>query len=187
MLPVDSINWFLSLGTIAMQVVAIALLVAYLFRDKHAVLASVTNQVGEWGMWATFILAIAGTALTLFYSEIVGYVPCGLCWLVRVFLYPQVILLGMALWKKDRTMADYSLGLSIPGALVALYTHYIQMGGAKVLPCPASGVSDCAKRLVFEFGYITMPMMGLTLLGLMVVIMLIVRSQRSVIQLPADH
>ncbi len=183
MLPVESINWLLSLGTIVMQVVAIALLIAFIFRDKHPMFSAVSRQVSEWGIWSTFVLAIAGTVLTLFYSEIVGYVPCGLCWLVRVFLYPQVILLAIALYKKDRSIADYSLGLSIPGAIVALYTHYLQMGGAKVLPCPASGVSDCAKRLVFEFGYITMPMMGLTLLGLMIVIMLSVRYRQNVIEL----
>lgn len=187
MLAVESINWFFALGTIGMQVVAIALFAAYLLQTRHPIFASVSRQVGEWGMWAVFVLAIAGTGLTLFYSEIVGYVPCGLCWLVRVFLYPQVILLGLALWKKDRSIADYSLALSIPGALVALYTHYLQMGGSSIVPCPASGVSDCAKRLVFEFGYVTMPMMGLTLLGLMIVIMLVVRSRQSVIELPASH
>lgn len=177
MISVEFINWFLALGTVGMQVVAVALALVYVWRDTHPLARDVAAQVTQWGLWAAFALAFAGSALTLYYSEIVGYVPCGLCWLVRVFLYPQVILFALALYKKDRSIADYSLALSIPGALVALYTHYLQMGGASLVPCPASGVSDCAKRLVFEFGYVTMPMMGLTLIALLIILMLFVRRR----------
>ncbi len=172
---VEFINWFLAVGTIAMQVIAVALALVYAWRDTHPLARDIAAQVGQRGLWVAFVLALAGSALTLYYSEIVGYVPCGLCWLVRVFVYPQVILFALALYKRDSSIADYSLALSVPGALVALYTHYLQMGGASLVPCPASGVADCGKRLVFEFDYVTMPMMGLTLIALLIILMLFVR------------
>lgn len=178
MLSVEFINWFLAAGTIAMQVIAIALALVYVWRDRYPLARDIAAQVGRLGLWAAFVLALAGSALTLYYSEIVGYVPCGLCWLVRVFVYPQVILFALALYKQDRSIADYSLALSVPGAIVALYTHYLQMGGASLVPCPASGVADCGKRLVFEFGYVTMPMMGLTLIVLLIILMLFVRRSK---------
>ena len=59
--------------------------------------------------------------------------------LAAVFPFPQVILLGMAAWKKDAYMADYSIILCC-GGLVALYHHALQMlpgSGLRAQP-PAS-------------------------------------------------
>jgi disulfide bond formation protein DsbB len=179
MIPVETLNWFLGVGTIALQIITIALVLAYLLRDKYSFARTAVREVGEYGVWAAFLLSLAGTVLTLYYSDVVGYVPCGLCWLTRVFFYPQVVLFAVALWKREKSIADYSIALSIPGAVIALYTHYLQMGGNKLLPCPASGVGDCGKRYIFEFGYVTMPMMGLSLLVLLIVLMYIVRRSNA--------
>lgn len=176
-MPVEGINLFLAVGTIAMQVVVGALLIAYLMQARSAVLRDVGEAVEQWGLWIGLLLSFAGTALTLFYSEVIGYIPCGLCWMVRVFLYPQVLLFAIALWRKDVRIADYSIGLSVIGLFISLYTHYLQMGGSSLVPCPASGVSDCARRLVFEFDYITMPLMGATVFALLIVTMLFVRRR----------
>ncbi len=177
-MPIETINWVFALGTIAAQITGAAFLLVYFLRARSATFGDLATFAGRFGLWAGLLLSAVGVVLTLFYSEVVGYVPCGLCWTVRLFLYPQVVLFAMALWKRDNGIADYSLGLSIPGFLVALYTHYLQMGGAELVPCPASGVSDCARRFVFEFGYVTMPVMGATLFALLILGMLFVRAAR---------
>lgn len=182
MIPVETLDVLLGAGTIALQAITVVLVAAYLLRARYPLAAEITRQAGEYAVWVSCIASLVGVAATLYYSEIVGYIPCGLCWLGRVFVYPQVILFAIALWNRDRErIADYSLGLSIPGALVALYTHYIQMGGSEVVPCPASGVGDCAKRYVFEFGYVTMPMMGFALVCFLIILMIILRSRRATI------
>ena len=86
---------------------------------------------------------------------------------------------ALALRKRDSNIADYSIALSIAGGAAALYQHYLQMGGTSVLPCPASSSEavDCAVRFVFEFGYITFPMMALTLFAFLIVLMLFVRKR----------
>jgi disulfide bond formation protein DsbB len=106
--------------------------------------------------------------LSLFYSEIVGYPPCELCWIQRIFLYPQLILFGMELYKKDRSIVDFSIVFAIFGSLVSLYHVYIENGGSSSLDCsvltPAKlNQVSCAVRYIYEFGYITMPIMALTL------------------------
>ncbi|MBI5645117.1 disulfide bond formation protein B, partial [Candidatus Kaiserbacteria bacterium] len=114
---------------------------------------------------------------TLFYSDVLGIPPCVLCWWQRVFLYPQVVLFAIALWKKDHSIASYSIPLSIIGFAIGLYNHALQVLPSGTLPCPAQGVS-CAQRFVFEFGYITFPMMAVTLFGFLIVLMLIVRNRQ---------
>lgn len=178
MFAVDAIDYFLALGTVALQVLTFALLVAYFLRKRFPDITDALEPVGAWALWIGFIVTLFSSALTLYYSEILGFAPCGLCWLQRVFLYPQVILFAVALWKRERHVFDYSIALSLLGASVALYQHYLQMGGADVVPCPASGATaDCAARTFFEFGYMTFPLMSFTVFALLFVVSLIARRR----------
>jgi len=96
----------------------------------------------------------------------------------RVFLYPQIFSFIVALSKQDRRIADYSIALSVPGFVIALYQHYLQMGGTSVIPCPATAdkAVDCAVRFLFEFGYITYPLMAATAFAFLIITMLFVRK-----------
>lgn len=165
-MPLNSINILLALLTIGGQVVFVAGIIA-LFLDKGLWI----KRVSPWALRGAFIVYMGAMLTSLFYSEIIGFAPCTLCWWQRIFLYPQVILLGLALWKRDRNIADYSIALALPGIVFALYHNYIDWGGSPLIPCAAQVVS-CTKRYVFEFGYITIPMMALTafLLGVLLMI-----------------
>ncbi len=177
-MPVETLNWLLGIGTIGMQVLSIALLIAYFRADASPLARDILRFARQWGLWGAFWFSLIGVGLTLYYSEVIGYVPCGLCWLTRVFFYPQVILFAVALYKREaERIADYSIALSIPGAIIALYKHYLELGGSELLPCPTSGVGDCGKRYIFEFGFVTMPMMGFSLLALLIVLMVILKKR----------
>lgn len=129
-------------------------------------------SVGSWlsshALLLMLIVAFTATAGSLFFSEIAGWTPCRLCWYQRIFMYPQVLLLGLALWKQDRKIAVYILLLSITGAVFAI-GHYGEQVYAALhpiafdpsKPCDTSGVS-CAKTPFFNFGYITIPLMAFT-------------------------
>lgn len=185
MYPIETINHVLGLGTLALQIVAVVFLVVFLIRKQSAGWRTDLNDVGEflgaWGLWIGFLLTFSGLVLSLFYSEVLGIAPCGLCWVMRIFMYSQVVLFAVALWKHDRGIADYSIALSVFGIAVGLYQHYLQMGGTDVLPCPATltEATDCASRFLFELGYITFPLMGVSLFALLIVVMLFVRRERS--------
>lgn len=152
----DLINVTLALGTLALSVLVVVGIVIQFRNDTET-----RSHIRQYALPVAFILALFGSALTLFYSEIVGYTPCSLCWLQRVFLYPQVILLGIALYKNDRHIFDYVLALSVLGLIVAAYQYYLQMGGAGIACLGGEAGSDCARRYVLEFGFITFPFMSL--------------------------
>ncbi len=179
MLPVETLNYLLALGVLAMQIVGAGFLVLYFLQKRFTDLQDIAGLLSRWGIWIAFLLTLGATVMTLYYSEILGFAPCGWCWVQRVFLWPQVVLFAVALWKNDRTIADYSIGFSVLGAIAAFYQHYLQMGGQALVPCPASGASDCAQRFMFEFGYITFPLMAATLFGFLIVLMLFVRRSAA--------
>jgi disulfide bond formation protein DsbB len=178
MYPVETINYVLSVATLAMQIVAAALLALFFFRKRFPDLEDVAVFVRGWGLRIGLALTLGGLTLSLFYSEVLGFAPCSWCWVMRIFMYSQVVLFAVALWKRDRGIVDYSIALSIFGLLTGLYQHYLQMGGTSFVPCPATltEATDCSQRFLFELGYITFPLMGATLFVLLIVVMLFVRD-----------
>jgi disulfide bond formation protein DsbB len=84
-------------------------------------------------------------------------------------LYPQLILIGVGIYYKDAFMPRSGVALSVFGFVVSLYHHYIQMGGTEFIACPTSG-ADCAKRFMFEYGFMTFPLLSAILFAFLIVL-----------------
>lgn len=151
-------NTILSVLTIASQIVIVGIILGSVFRLRW-----ITDFFGKRALVFAFLVALSATAGSLFYSEVAGYEPCKLCWFQRIFIYPQVIILGVALVARDIRVRMYSVALSSVGALIAGYHYLLQLGIAPNIPCAAVGYSiSCAKNFVMNFGYITIPLMSLS-------------------------
>ncbi|PIR98012.1 MAG: disulfide bond formation protein B [Candidatus Colwellbacteria bacterium CG10_big_fil_rev_8_21_14_0_10_42_22] len=112
-----------------------------------------------------FGVALISTLGSLVYSEILGYVPCQLCWYQRILMYPQVVMLGVALFLKGDKKITYinSLILSFLGALLAGYHYLLQIGATEASFCNFDELGlGCSSSFGFNLGYITIPMMALT-------------------------
>jgi hypothetical protein len=152
------VNQILSILTIIAQVI-IVLLVIFLITKKQLF----PQFLAKKGFVLAFIVSVIAILGSLTYSNIIGYEPCELCWFQRILMYPQVILLGMALIKKDYKIANYSIVLSIMGALIAAYNYLLQIGVAPATTCSAVGYSvSCSQQFILQYGYITIPMMALS-------------------------
>ena len=106
-----------------------------------------------------FLISVAAFVSSLVYSNVIGYPPCLFCWWARVMFYPQVLLYGLALFKKDRNILRYSLLLTSIGLDITVYHSIIMLTGESLVPCTVGGIS-CLTRDVFMFGFITIPFMG---------------------------
>ena len=174
-MTLDSLNLLVGIGTVLLQVSAVLLLVVFFTKEK-----ALEQLVVRFSFLLSFLALASGLVASLVYSEYFGILPCGLCWLSRIFMYSQVVLFGTALWRSERTIAWYALVLSVLGFIVSVYHHYLQMGGTSTIPCPATGAGDCAKRFLFEFGYITMPLTGASLFALISILMIfVIRADRA--------
>ena len=113
-----------------------------------------------------FLISLAAIVSSLVYSNVIGYPPCMLCWYARIFFYPQIILYGRGLLKKDYNILPYSLILTMLGLILTTYHSFIQLTGESILPCTAGGVS-CLTRDVYMYGFITIPFMGVVGFGVL--------------------
>lgn len=130
------------------------------------------NWIGKNANLLGWITALVGILASLYYSEIIAYEPCFLCWWQRIFLYPQFFIFFIAWLKKNQNVRSYAITLSTLGLIVAIYNDFLQFGGSPFIPCSATGPS-CGQRLIFEFGYVTMPMMSATLFAGIIFLMLV--------------
>src|SRR3989338_5951852 len=171
------VNQALGILTVIAQVLSIVLIVLAIARRGKSD-GTVLEFFRSHALAISFVIALVAMLGSLFYSEVAGYEPCKLCWYQRILMYPQVALFLVALIKKRRDVADYSLVLSVIGAFIAGY-HYLGQLSITSLPCSAIGFSaSCSQRFVMQFGYITIPLMALSAFVLMMVLMVLKKSER---------
>lgn len=121
-----------------------------------------------------FLVSIS-TLGSLFFSHVMGFAPCVLCWYQRIFLFPLVIILAIGLFPFDRSVVKYALPLSIAGGLTAIYHNLLYSGiiPESIQPC-SRGVS-CTEKYIDLFGFITIPMLSLlsflTIITLLIILM----------------
>jgi len=177
MFELATINHALAFKVVALQFLTAAFLALYLLRKKFTDLNDVGEFLSRWGLWIGLIATAGAAAVTLTHEIVFNLPPCPFCWWQRIFLYPQIVLFGLAIYRNEPSVAGYSILLSIGGLLMALYHHVLQMFPGGGLPCPSEGVS-CSQIFFLEFGYITYPLMAATLFAFLIVLMLFVRERR---------
>lgn len=165
------------LATFALLAIAAALglLVAHGFgagrgwlREKLG--GQVLHPIG----WA-WLVALAAMSGSLYFSDVVGFVPCMLCWYQRIAMYPIVFVLGVGLLQKDRTAWRYALPLSSVGLLISLYHISVQYRPSfEIIPC-GSGVS-CSARYMMVYGLVSIPVMAASAFLLITALLITVRT-----------
>lgn len=126
--------------------------------------------------WFVCVVAVAGS---LYLSEVLHYEPCKLCWFQRIFMYPQLFLLGIATYRSDKRIIPYVLPLSLIGGSISIY-HYAEQkipALSKVIPCTI-GV-PCNQDYLNWFGFITIPLLALTAFALMAILLWTGRKEES--------
>jgi disulfide bond formation protein DsbB len=157
----------LALGTIALQIFVVIIIIAWIAKKQF---------VEFIGRHATIILRgvfVASVVGSLIYSEIFDFAPCILCWYQRLAIFPIALLLFTSTLQKSALLRLQVLIFSSVGFAIALFHRYIELfPGAGTGVCGPDGVA-CDTLYVLQFGYITIPMMSVTVLGLSILLTLL--------------
>ncbi|MCG8615412.1 MAG: disulfide bond formation protein B [Desulfobacterales bacterium] len=115
--------------------------------------------------WAILLtawgIATASALGSIFFSHVMEYAPCVLCWYQRICLFPLVIILATGLFPFDKNAVKYALPLSVVGWGIAAYHTLLYEGiiSKELSPC-TQGIS-CTEKYIELFGFISIPMMSL--------------------------
>ncbi|SET57554.1 disulfide bond formation protein DsbB [Oceanobacillus limi] len=132
------------------------------------------NQIFLYLAW---IVALAATLGSLYFSEIRGYIPCELCWYQRILMYPLALILGIATFKNESSVKKYVLPMAVIGWGISLF-HYLEQkvpGFAEIKPCK-NGV-PCSAEYINWLGFITIPFLALTAFSFIIIIMIFIKSK----------
>jgi disulfide bond formation protein DsbB len=174
MLTVENVNLGLTWLTVLGQVVSVVLLILLVSNHFLRLDFKILKFVEKYTLQLSLIVISIAVLGSLFYSEIAQYNPCKLCWLQRIFIYPQVVVLGLALILKDKKAVAYSLALSCFAFIIATYHYLGQTGVVDLTSCEVVGYSaSCSERFVLQLGYITIPVMAMTAMGMVIVFSLV--------------
>lgn len=96
---------------------------------------------------AATVVALVATGGSLYLSEILGLVPCELCWYQRILMYPLVVVLGVAVAEHRAAVFRTVLPLSVSGALVSTYHSWLQVSDASGSCTLGGGCSSVQYRI----------------------------------------
>lgn len=142
-------------------------------------MSSNDHSLPWWLIFTSWIVATISTLGSLFFSEIMLYPPCVLCWYQRTAMYPLVIILLVAsLRPVRREVFYYSFPLAMIGWLIATYHNllYYKLIPESAAPC-LQGIS-CTSVHIEWLGFITIPLLSFSAFTL-ILILLIIFQQRS--------
>ena len=176
---VNSLGLLFSIGGLVLLVVTAVLFVDYFYNERKVY----RRWVQQFVFPLIVITTVGSVAVALLYSEYFGFVPCSLCWLQRIAMFPKALFALMALRTKERVYFPlYSLALSFFGLAVAVY-HYVeqmwptQPGTGSMLPCLVDGSGDCAVKVINEFGFVTFPFLTAVVFAFLIVLYLNLRKE----------
>jgi disulfide bond formation protein DsbB len=170
----NTLNLFLATSGLILALITIVLFLDYFYNQSRFF----NRWLSSFAWPIIMITTIGSVFITLLYSEYFGFVPCSLCWLQRIALYPQALFALMAVKTKENVFFPlYSIALSIFGFIVSVY-HYIYQLQPKetltnsLIPCLADGSTDCGTKVIEEFGFVTFPLLSAITFAFLIVMYL---------------
>ena len=134
----------------------------------------------DWALlFGAWLLATVGMLGSLFFSEIMDFPPCSLCWYQRIFMYPLVLVLLIGLLPFDRGVVRYALPLTIGGWLVAAYHTLLYEGVIPESAAPCSQGVSCSTEYIELFGVFSIPLLSLLAFTAMLAMLIPVRQRRT--------
>ena len=124
-----------------------------------------TDKTGADQNWTLlflcWLIASVATLGSLFFSEIMDFAPCVLCWYQRIAIYPLVLIFGVGLFSFDAGVIKYSRPLAIAGWFVALYHTLLYEGYIPKSIQPCSEGIPCDEKYIELLGFLSIPLLSL--------------------------
>jgi disulfide bond formation protein DsbB len=174
-------NFFLVLTIVADVAVALAVvcaLAALVSSNARATVVGWARAIAPQSVVFAWIVATVATLGSLYYSEHAGFVPCELCWYQRILMYPLVIVLGVAILRRDRAVWITTVVFVGIGAPLSLYHWLVERVPAFEHSSSCSPITPCNTPWFEKLGFVTLAWMAMSaflLIGVLMVCTLLGR------------
>ncbi|HVQ44082.1 MAG TPA: disulfide oxidoreductase [Candidatus Saccharimonadia bacterium] len=119
------------------------------------------NRLARNAHYLAWTIVALSVAMSLYFSDIRGFVPCNLCWYARILMYPLVVIIGVGILRRERHWVAYAVPLVGAGWLLELYHSLLQWGIVPETLARCIATVPCTTKYINYFGFITIPFLGL--------------------------
>ena len=128
-------------------------------------------------IYLSWLVSFVATLGSLFFSEVMEYPPCVLCWYQRIAMYPLVIIFLVGAIQSIKDVIKFSMPLVALGWLIALYHNLIhwEIISEDLAPC-VEGVA-CSTVYLDWGGFITIPLMSLSAFSILFVLSILFKRE----------
>jgi len=163
-MSVDTVELFYGILALVAFAAVIGLvglrLLAFASDGAASAFERVAEAIAPNAIGIAWVVAVLATAGSLYFSEIAGFEPCRLCWYQRIAMYPLVVVLTVAAYRRERAGAVYAGALAAIGAVIAAYHVALEW-----IPALDTGACDpdnpCTLIWFRVFGFISLPTLAL--------------------------
>ncbi len=137
------------------------------------------QNTGSIYIFLAFLIASIATLGSLFFSEIMEFIPCTMCWYQRIFMYPLVLIFLINLLYPDEKVFKYSISLVLVGLFFSIYHNLLMWGiiPETIVPCK-QGV-PCSTKYFDYFGFINIPFLSLISYISILVLLILWQNKKS--------
>ena len=128
-------------------------------------------------IFSCWLIAFISSVGSLFFSEIMEYPPCVLCWYQRIAMYPLVIIFLIGRNKASEEVVAYSIPFVLIGWVIALYHNLLHYEIIPENASPCVEGASCSTVYVELFGFLTIPMMSLIAFSMLIILLIILKKR----------
>ena len=120
--------------------------------------------------WLVAVVAFLGS---LFFSQVMEFQPCVLCWYQRIAMYPLVFILLIGGLDRLDSVFIFSFPFAFIGWLIALFHNllHFEIIPETISPC-LEGVS-CSTVYIEWAGFITIPLLSFLSFSLICILLIV--------------
>jgi disulfide bond formation protein DsbB len=137
------------------------------------------NWIRKHILYIAWTIALLATLGSLYFSNVLHYLPCVLCWYQRIFMYPLVFILGIEILRKDRLIHLYVLPLSVVGFAIGLYQNLLVWNVIPESAAPCTIGAPCTTKFINYLGFVTIPFLSMMAFLLIIVSMIIYKKSHA--------
>jgi len=130
-------------------------------------------------VFISFIVASIATLGSLFFSEIMEFIPCSMCWYQRIFMYPLVVIFLVNMLYPDDKIVKYAMPIAFVGWTFSFYHNLLmfEIIPESIVPC-VQGV-PCSTEYINWLGFITIPFLSLIAYSIILALLLLIKKGSS--------
>lgn len=150
----STVSSILAPGSILVVVLSLGMALGVAAPGAHQLRALLLDR----GRWLAFAVAAIAMTGSLYYSEVAHFVPCEMCWLQRIAMYPLAVVLLVAAITRDEKAWRYAVPLAVIGLLFSVYHYQLEVFPNQ--PSACSTTLPCSVRYVSMYGFVSIAFMA---------------------------